>query len=154
MSCGVPLVIRYPKGKKGVVDELFGTVDIFPTLLDLAGGNVKNYDLDGLSTVKYLKGEDIELKKYLISEHSMVQKNISLRYQHWRMVLDNRYKVITTLDYKPFEIYDTIEDPYEMDNLIDKLWKDVRINLLIENLKDETYPIKVTIKDPQEPADS
>ena len=54
----VPFIVKLPKMDKGrVVKERISTLDVFPTLVELSGGDLKDYpQLDGLSLKKTFEG--------------------------------------------------------------------------------------------------
>jgi len=61
----VPLVIKDPRLKPtGTVKQVVRSIDIAPTLLELAGIDSKVSAMDGISLVPAIKGEDLELVAY------------------------------------------------------------------------------------------
>jgi arylsulfatase A len=70
MGVRVPLIVRYPgKVKSDVVSrELVSVVDIFPTVMELAGAELpKGHVLDGKSVVPTLQGEKTKHRDWLFS---------------------------------------------------------------------------------------
>lgn len=129
-SAGVPMIIRHPNGLKNVVsDELVSAVDFFPTFMSVANTTTDTY-LDGTDLTAFLTGKKETIQDYIISEF--------LCGDPWRMLRDRKYKLVTTKDYLPTELYDMIDDNLEEYNLInDGNYKDV-ISKMCELLKEKT----------------
>ncbi|MFI3325544.1 MAG: sulfatase-like hydrolase/transferase [Clostridia bacterium] len=121
-SAGVPMIIRYPGGRKNTVtDELISSVDFFPTFIDIANANTTT-KLDGVSLISYLTSKTESTQKYVISEY--------LHNNPWRMIRDKNYKLVTDANYHPTMLYDMITDELEAINLInDKKYTDIILNL-------------------------
>lgn len=115
-ACRVPLIVRYPeKFKPGTVREEFvDLLDVFPTLLDIAGipldykPSFEGATLDGES---------------LLSNDS---KKRSIQYAHtcqgryrWVMTRDARYKYIHYFGGGHEYLYDMQNDPAEKNNLLE-----------------------------------
>ena len=104
----IPLIISGPGIKKaGMISEaLVSSVDLAPTILDLAGLEVPEY-MQGLSMARWLReGHGLEQPYLYMGLHS--NRNA------WRAVWDGTY-LLSMLDYEVF--YDHAKDPFEMDNL-------------------------------------
>lgn len=127
-SAGVPLIITYPQGcyKPGrVIDFPNSTIDLYPTLQDIAGIQVT--DNPGLSLLAAMREEEV---------HNSVQRNgIMLEYvarnpsdgvyspNNWRALRSERYKYTVigpSHAARPWQLFDLIDDPYEMNNLINE----------------------------------
>ena len=69
-SVHVPLLIRYPQKVPAgaVVDQLASGVDIYPTVLDLAGMGASVEDIDGLSLVPSLAADPPQVHDAVFSE--------------------------------------------------------------------------------------
>ncbi len=119
----VPLLIRYPKLiKRGsVIDEFALSIDLAPTLLDLAHATAK-FPMDGRSLVPLLKGERPAdwRSSFLIQYntdtvfprvHKMGYR--AIRTQQWKYI---RFNELKDMD----ELYDLKNDPYEMKNVINR----------------------------------
>ncbi len=112
-TLSVPLVFRGPGVTAGTrLDTLTRSVDLFPTLLDLAG--IRRADAPtgaGRSLAAALRGEKIE------EEPSFAESLVPLIHYGWsdlRTVRDGRWKYI--LAPRP-ELYDLDRDPAEANNL-------------------------------------
>jgi len=103
----VPFIIVAPGvGVPGTrVDQPVSLLDIYPTLIDLAGLPQKK-DLDGLSLVPLMKNPDMEWDRPAIM--TMGKGNHAIRTKRWRYI---RYNDGTE------ELYDHENDPWEWTNL-------------------------------------
>lgn len=134
-SAGIPMIVKYPNGRKSTVsNELISNLDIFPTIMNVANSRTKN-KLDGFDITDYLTNKSDKTHDYVISEY--FSKDYS-----WRMIRNKQYKLITTKDYEPLELYDMLNDEYEMNNIVDS---ETYINMIlemIEILKSKTGKMK------------
>ena len=104
----IPFIVSAPNIKvQGLEsDALVSSVDLVPTILELAGIEVPEY-MQGLSMADWItKGEGPEQPYIYLGLHST--KNA------WRAVWDGKY-MLSLLDYQLF--YDYKNDPFETDNL-------------------------------------
>ncbi|NNE10564.1 MAG: sulfatase [Gemmatimonadetes bacterium] len=129
-SLRVPMVIRYPAklpaGKR--VESPVQAVDVFPTLVELAG---YEYDgpLDGVSLVRKVENDIPDYPVF--AEDNILRDPALLDYENyrvylpgvagkWRMVRDGDYKLI----YIPnpagdeYELFNVAQDPMETTNLV------------------------------------
>ena len=114
----VPTVIEWPAGIKPRVSNFpSGTVDIFPTLIDIA-----NLDPQSINEVH----DGISLAQVFENEPRRRDKPMGFRANQGRMWLDNDWKLIQNVETvdgawvtKSFELYNIIGDPGEKQNLID-----------------------------------
>ena len=114
----VPTVIEWPARIKPRVSNFpSGTVDIFPTLIDIA-----KLDPQSINEVH----DGISLAEVFENEPNRREKPLGFRANQGRMWLDNDWKLIQnveTVDGKritqSFELYNVIGDPGEKQNLID-----------------------------------
>ncbi|WP_170311554.1 sulfatase-like hydrolase/transferase [Vallitalea okinawensis] len=113
-SCGVPFITYVPKGRKNEISkELVSGIDIYPTCLELAGLDSEKH-LQGNNFAKYMIGYENELKDPVYAE--MVVKD------DWRMIRTKQYKLIVTASTdEPTMLFDMINDPYELNNLVQVL---------------------------------
>ncbi len=121
----VPLVLRGPGVPAGlVVDDLVRTMDLAPTLLDLAGQAAgERPRMDGVSLVPLLRGEPLEL------EYAYAESVNRLTYGFSPTIQDKKDEVLFTLcdgrwkythhltDRPSSELYDLATDPAEQANL-------------------------------------
>lgn len=101
----LPLFIRGPGIAAGATSErLVSLVDVTATVVDWAGGTWD--DLDGRSLRPLLSGAQVPWRSRLLVENFM--------HYTWRIVRDDRYAYIRD-DPSGFEqLYDMVEDPYQM----------------------------------------
>ena len=114
----VPTVIEWPEGIKSRVSKFpSGTVDIFPTMIEIAGLSPTSINSvhDGISIAEVFEKEPVQRDKPL-----------GFRANDGRAWLDNDWKLLQNVllvDGKlvkgPFELYNIIGDPGEENNLID-----------------------------------
>ncbi len=107
----VPFIIRWPgQIEPGQVnDVLINSVDLAPTLLDLAGQPVPAH-MSGRSMAGWCISDDGPEKQALYL-------GLWENQQAWRGVWDGRY-LYSNLDYQVF--YDHQNDPHEIDNLFNQ----------------------------------
>ena len=116
----IPLVIRYPRliEAGSTRDELVLSIDLAPTLLDLAGTK-PTAPMHGRSLVPLLKGEAADWRTSFLVEYytdTVFPRVLDMGY---KAVRTDRYKYIHYLQLKGMdELYDLESDPYEMKNLI------------------------------------
>ena len=107
----VPCIIEWPAEiKSRITDYPASTMDIFPTIADIAGlpGSDMVLPIDGASIKELFT---IDLKKR--------EKPIPFRYQGKAAIIDNNYKlVLPDISKNEFELYDLAKDPNETKNII------------------------------------
>lgn len=91
------LVARHPKRVKegSVAPQLISLMDVAPTLVELAGGELKEGDVDGKSFVSVLDGKPNEINDYVLG--AFTNCNISdnaKRIYPIRCIRDKRYTLI------------------------------------------------------------
>ena len=135
-SMRVPMIIRYPKMiKKGSeIDEQCLNIDVAPTILDLAGITKPDH-MQGESMVKLLKGEKV--KKWRKSVFFEYYKDDAWQFAGPNQVAvrTNEFKLVDNfLENDIDELYDLLNDPGEMTNLInDKNFDDIENDLRKES---------------------
>lgn len=100
---GVPLVVRYPGRPPGAVERPVALVDLFPTILTLAGG-VPGAEVEGSSLLEAPEGE-----RFIFASTE--------RQGGLRAVRSGRFQLIHRLLGGP-ELYDLSLDPSERHNLL------------------------------------
>ena len=118
-----------------VVEALFNSVDLLPTLLELAGIEVP-MQLPGISLAESIQGQN--------TAH---QKDVLLGLGSWRAIFDGRFLYAMEIieDFaRPSHLIDTYNDPWDMDNLVkDSTHYDHRTHLqkrLYQRLLEEKDP--------------
>ena len=112
----VPTVVEWPAGITPRVSNFpAGTVDMFPTLIDVAG-----LSPDSINKVH----DGISLAHVFKSEPARRDQPLGFRASDGRMWLDNDWKLVQNVTYadgqfikEPFELYNIIGDPEEERNL-------------------------------------
>lgn len=123
-SIRIPIVVRYPKlaaGKARLIDEQVLTVDLAPTLIELAGAKPMS-QAHGRSMVKMLDSGDSQWRKswfyhYNYEKQFPYTPNVrSIRTDRWKLI---RYPHGDgSPDRHMAELYDLQKDPEETTNLI------------------------------------
>lgn len=121
-----PLLIYNPKVNKGYKAETITEfVDVFPTLCEMSSIEVPE-NLDGISLVPHINGEQNTSKLYAVSQYPRGDKmGYSFRVQNYRYTVWINNKKSTEPIYKEDiigeELYDYKLDPEETNNRIDDL---------------------------------
>jgi N-acetylglucosamine-6-sulfatase len=140
----IPLLIRYPPmiSPGFVIDQTTLSLDLAPTLIDMAGQSVDDH-FQGRSLVTlFEKPSEDWRESFLIEYYSdhVFERIVDMGY---KAVRTDKYKYIKYLDLEGMdELYDLEEDPYEMKNIIDEpessealqLMKN-ELNILLEETK-------------------
>ena len=107
----VPLVFYVP----GVINKTITTqvqsVDIMPTLLDIVGISREEYLFQGYSLVDPIQ-KNSQIKRLLFAEVFGSQAK-TIRKDNWKLFLAKEGE-----RYLPYELYDTVADPDESNNLL------------------------------------
>ena len=119
-SVGIPFIVRWPGKIKAKRDKLlFGTVDMMPTVLGLAGAaipkTVEGTDYSKLFLgAKQARPESIKLECPRINQRKYAQRDKKLK-DGWRAVRTQRYTYVAPKSGKAQRIlFDLQEDPYQM----------------------------------------
>lgn len=114
----VPTLMVWPnKVEKGsVTDQLNATVDIFPTLLSIAGLN-QNDSIDGRSFLPTLLGNPVMEERELY----FVRREGGMKYggKAYHAIRVGNWKLLQNTPYQPLELYNLEQDPFEKKNLIE-----------------------------------
>ena len=121
-SINIPLIVYDARNRSragACLSDPVCTEDIYVTTLSLAGLSASGTK-PGLDLVPYMKGDIGRLPRAgvyleLVEEH---RPQVRFYYQAWRGIRTARFKY-TTLDGRPWHLFDLTNDPYEMDNLVD-----------------------------------
>jgi len=117
-----PFVLRYPRRVKAgtVIDELVLTIDIAPTMVQLAGGKPPA-SMQGRSLVPLLGGKHAGWRKSILCEYFSENALPWLVGMGYKAVRTDRHKYIHWVnrdDGMLDELYDLDRDPYELKNVI------------------------------------
>ncbi|MHC4945067.1 MAG: sulfatase/phosphatase domain-containing protein, partial [Planctomycetota bacterium] len=122
----VPLVIHYPKRiEPGREKTPVVNIDLFPTLLELAGIDVPTGSLERSVSLLSPRENRLRLAEYP-SVFSLPIKKIGARYKDWDPSHFNRLLTVLYHGEKKFvwssngnhEMYDLAQDPGEAENLV------------------------------------
>jgi len=118
----IPLLVRYPRkfAAGGLVDELALSIDLAPTLLEVAGVPIPKY-VDGRSLVPLLSGNTpSDWRTSFLIEYYTDTVFPRVFKMGYKAVRTERYKYIRYNELEGMnELYDLSTDPYELHNLID-----------------------------------
>jgi N-acetylglucosamine-6-sulfatase len=119
-SARIPLIVRYPKAARAGATpvELVQTIDVAPTLLELAGV-ADTTTRQGRSLVPLLRGERTAWRSSVLIEYFSDTVFPRIRDMGYRAVRTERYKYIHYVELDGMdELYDLAADPFEMSNLV------------------------------------
>lgn len=114
---GIPFIVRWPgRVAAGANDKVswISAVDLLPTFCEIAGVPIpKELKPDGKSQVKLLMGEKAPLRDKPLFWKSQKSAKSSDNYA----VIDGKWKLLTSNDFKLLELYDITQDPLEKNDL-------------------------------------
>lgn len=113
-SSAIPFIIKFPQKMK--VMKPVGTVienpvelrDIFPTFIDLAGGQVPA-EIDGKSLALLVKEKDPKWRRWIDMEHATCYSD----HNYWCALTDGKIKYIWFLHTGEEQLFDLVNDPKE-----------------------------------------
>lgn len=123
----VPLIVADPDqacdATRGTVqDKPVEAIDLLPTFIEYAGGEVPEHIIDGRSLMPLLRGEDTQWREYVVSEYDYFMQAFSAKIE--RKPLDCRLYMIANADWKyihapgfPPMLFDLQNDPDEFTDL-------------------------------------
>lgn len=121
-SIGVPLMISYPaKLKPKKAAQLINSIDILPTLLELAGIEIPEV-IDGNSYADYMNGKEKETTDKIFFQFDRGVLNDNGPDRYYRAVRTKRYTYVAAMSpyYDQFVgknkevLYDNEKDPYQL----------------------------------------
>ena len=117
-----PLIVRYPPLVRGGsrIDALVVSIDIAPSVLDLAGAPISE-QIQGRSFLPLFAAPVVDWRESVFVEFYTYENPFPwLVDMDYRAIRTERYKYIHWMQHPgENELYDLVEDPYEMDNRID-----------------------------------
>lgn len=126
----VPFVVRYPNvvTQGAILDVPLSVIDIMPTLLGLAGVPIPD-TVEGVDLSAVIQGGAAETPESVLIMNpcpfSIGDKRGYDQYPdykgmrlEYRGIITARYTYVHTID-RPWLLFDNINDPYQMNNLID-----------------------------------
>ncbi len=122
-SIRLPLLVRYPPlaAAGARIQGLTLSVDLAPTVLDVGGAEIGTH-IQGRSLTPLLRGDDAGWRESaLIEFYTYENPRPWLLDMDYRAVRTERYKLIHWMQHPDErELYDLVEDPYELHNLVDE----------------------------------
>jgi len=127
-SVKVPLIIADPRPSADTTrgttcDALVEAIDLAPTFVEVAGGEVADHILEGHSLMPWLRGETPDWRDFTISEYDysstpVCEKlGVSPRDARLFMVFDGRYKLMHAEGGLRPMLFDLETDPDELNDL-------------------------------------
>lgn len=131
-SVRVPMFVCWDKLKikPHRSDALVSSIDVFPTILDLAGLPVPEY-LQGISILQSLLGNPAPVRDYVAAESVGVGGKTGMGH---RMIRSLTWKYILT-DINDELLFDLSKDPFEQSNLIDHQKSQAELKILKNHYK-------------------
>jgi len=116
VSVHVPLMIRIPKIKPKVIDELTQNIDIAPTILELLGE--KKQKMDGKSLIPLIK-KGGKLRDKVFAFEAFCDKSMMVRTKTRKLIVHDETKcyLCGAVHGKKKEEYDLEKDPNELENI-------------------------------------
>jgi arylsulfatase A-like enzyme len=116
----VPFIVAGPGIAKGKVTQaLANSVDLFATILDLAGAsddkNLESIKLDSVSLAPVLANSSVQVRDFAYADAFGPMRT---QVVNRRAIRDDRFKVIMDLQRNTTELYDLSLDPYETVDLL------------------------------------
>ena len=109
----VPLLIRFPNGKRQTVDELVRHIDLVPTILDLVGLQIPS-NIQGASLIPVINGKE-KSERYAYSES--LYSSLHYGWASLESITSKKYKYIQA---PRMELFDLENDFSEANNLANK----------------------------------
>jgi arylsulfatase A-like enzyme len=111
----IPLAVRWPGRIPAgqVCEKLVSLIDLAPTFVDAAGARFE-HDVDGTSVLPLCLGStDSWRNELMCTTHGYGDDVVG------RTLITDRHKYVSTSGQR-HELYDLLDDPYELENLIDR----------------------------------
>jgi len=106
----VPLIMHVPGIEPSVVEEPVSHADLMPTVLNLLRTE-PNEELDGASALGHMTGQ-VDTPRRVFAE-------IEMRDGRRYALIESRWKLIYNAQDDTFELYDIVNDPGELQNLVE-----------------------------------
>lgn len=118
-SLDVPFILRYPRRvRPKVLDHLFTAVDVMPTLLGLCGVPVPSQVM-GRNFAPLLLNGEAPLEPPWGPVPSPDEAFVGMFGKDWLGVCTPRYTMRCDTRLRPDLLYDNLQDPYQLTNLVD-----------------------------------
>jgi choline-sulfatase len=134
----VPMIVAHPKYQAARVAAPVSLLDVFPTLLDVAGiepGKIPTH-IDGKSLLPALQGKAIAGP--IFAEHidgGTSAPRVCVRDGDWKLTLSRAY---------PAQLFNLGEDPLELDNLAGQ---GLDVEARLSKIAEDTWPLDTLLDD-------
>ena len=124
----IPMIMRSPEtaGERVVINELVSSIDIYPTLLDIAGGECDEADIHGRSLLPLMNGTTTKWRDCVVTEFNGLGNSCvtqrTLRKGNLKYGFNNCGEC---------ELYDLEKDPWETRNLINDSKYEKELEMLV-----------------------
>jgi len=99
-------------------DHLVANIDLAPTFIDLAGGSIPK-SINGMSLLPLLKDSHAVWRDDLLFEHWPTEEGVGSMVPEFYAVRNAEWKYVEYVTGEK-ELYDLVNDPYELNNLAGK----------------------------------
>jgi arylsulfatase A-like enzyme len=120
-STSIPFLLRYPNviKAKTIVDALLSPIDIFPTIFGMANLNYSEADGVDLTPVITNKTEDNRDAILLMNLTHFNNTSLINGLDTYRGAQTKQYTYARYEDKSPWLLFDNLNDPFQMNNLVD-----------------------------------
>lgn len=102
----IPMIVKTPATRGMVTDGIVESVDLFPTLCQLAGLDIPD-TVQGISMVPVLRNPETSIRDSALTENA-----------YRKAIATKKWRYIANIDREDDELYDQENDPWELNNLI------------------------------------
>jgi arylsulfatase A-like enzyme len=118
----IPLIMRYPQkvAQDTIIADIVNVVDFAPTFLDIAGAGIPE-EMQGISFKDLMYGNTPDTIREASFYHfysSSCPKHIGLRTKDYKLLM---YLGKKRGDLLGYDLYDLVNDPYEMNNVFEDI---------------------------------
>lgn len=124
-----PFIVYAPERYSARRDpHLVANIDLAPTFLDLAGATIPE-SVDGASLVPLLEGDSAFWREAILIEHWPTEEGVGSIIPEFYSIRTSAWKYTEYITGE-CELYDLVNDPYELENLADKRrYRDIQSDL-------------------------
>jgi arylsulfatase A-like enzyme len=120
-TISIPFLLRYPKAVKAkiVSDAMLSPMDMFPTIFGIA--DLNHSGIDGINLSKVIVNEEEDKRDAILLMNLTHFNNAALinGLDTYRGVRTKQYTYARYEDKTSWLLFDNINDPYQMNNLVD-----------------------------------
>lgn len=126
-------------------DEMVQNLDFAQTFLEAAGITAPS-DMQGASLIPLMKGENEKWDRDAVYYHYYEYPAVHMVKRHYGIVT-RKYKLVHFYyDVDEWELYDRLNDPHELNNVID----DPDYAAIVKDLKTKLAELRIRYKDSEE----